>query len=149
MHKILRKSGNNGQGSRHVHEFTPRWIAHNSFTGRTGCLDCSDRWSAHSLHRISSHNHKLCVKICACSDFDNLYFNIISRWSWVDESRVNYTNMGIQPFVNDYSGKNCVIVVTNSTQPGKWLRVNCNETHPFMCQTPRSIRTIKWARWKS
>ena len=58
---------------------------------------------------------------------------LVYSFKWDDQTMVDFTNFGSQP-ANIES--NCVTLVTNLTQPGKWFKTDCGEQHPVVCHIP-------------
>lgn len=67
-----------------------------------------------------------------------LLLHFVFSRKWDDSKPTDFTNWGV---LNDnyLSQKDCAVIITNSSQPGKWDKVACNETHSVICEKAPGI----------
>lgn len=65
----------------------------------------------------------------------------LKSWNWDDQKPTDFTNWGVLS-TDYYSRRYCTAVITNSSQPGKWDSVYCNETRSVICEKALGIHKL-------
>jgi lymphocyte antigen 75 len=89
-----------------------------------------------SIHSLKEQYFITAITADKCPLWIGLnYIETIRKWSWSDDSQVNFTNWA-QDYPNGINNK-CVYLLTNKSNAGQWLNVNCNQKFGVICETKK------------